>query len=228
VNGGRCLVAPLALLAAAACAAPSPGASRPSAAGVPAAQRFHPDMSQPFLFKTSCEGASVPVRQMIAWVGRPAAGRAAAVVRVLRIGPPRWNTVTGARPATSEAAAMIERGVDGPDHGPRIYTPLELGVVRIIAGLSPPRQITAFARAGRIAGDEVSGCTFSLATDGRLRIREERSLVEIGASYLVIFGNEMLTERSSGPLGAPVIDDLFEIRSGMVVGPNGVPEPLPH
>ena len=163
------------------------------------------------------------MRDVLSWVGRPHGARAAAVTKVLQIGQARWNTPDGGRPGPDEAAAMTD-----PVHGrkPWIYTPLEVEVVRILKG-SVTQRMTVFAAAGRIGKDATGGCTFTLR-DNRLAIREGPEKVEVGGTYVSIFGNEMLSGAEIGPLRMPVVDQLFSVHYDSVTGFDGKPEPLPY
>lgn len=194
---------------------------RPSVAALRPSDRYHPDMSQMYGLGNHCDGTYVPITQILSWVGRPAAGRVAAVTRVVAIGPPRWNTPSGKRPTQSEADAMV----DGRDDIPRIFTPVTLEIDRVYAGSASAKRIVGFAESGTIGRDEVSSCSFG--SPSRLQLRESDLIVTVGESYLAILGNEMLTGRATGPLAQPVINDLYLIRGEKVVGLNGTLEPLP-
>jgi hypothetical protein len=193
----------------------------PAPMAVPASDRYHPDMSKMYGLRNSCEGLYAPMSQIVSWVGTPANGRVAALVRVIEMGAPRWNTRDGRRPTQAEADAMVNDRNDMP----RIFRPLTLAVDRVLAGEPLSGRIVGFAEGGKIGKDEMNSCGFGSPV--RFQIRETNIIVTVGESYLAILGNEMLTGRATGPLHEPVINDLYLIREGKVVGLNGTLEPLP-
>jgi len=213
-----------ALLATAACSG-SGGRAREAhhrlAAPGPASPPSPPDMSEAYRHSSTCDVLYEPVRRIIGWVGRPAGGRAAALVRILAIGKPRWNTPDGVRPTQTEADAMVAERDDGPS----IFRPVTLSIERVLSGSASAGTIVALAESGTIGRDEVSSCAFG--SPARLTIREGPAVATVGQRYVAILGNEPLTGRTDGPLDMPVIDDLFVVRGNRVVGLNEISEPLP-
>jgi hypothetical protein len=189
--------------------------------------RFHPDFSKPYGLIEHCDLQAIPptIRQEIGFVGgeNPLGGRAAALVRVVSIGQPRWNTPDSRRPSQSRANAMMDYGYDG-QLTPGIYTPVTLQVQRVYKGAVRSR-IVAFAEGGTIGNDSVVSCSFHSARG--LRIRETRFVVTVAESYLAILGNELTTGRRRGPLAAPILLNLFVARGSMAIGLGGSLEPLP-
>ena len=204
------------LLAMAGCASTASGHVTPKASAEPMAPAYHA--------ATFCDRlGDDPVRVVVSGVGKTAgSGRAAALVRVLRIDRPRWNTPNGARPTKAQADAMTNPIAD--TH-PWIYTPLEVRIVKVFKGVLPSRMLI-YAGAGAIGQDSTSGCTFTLSRRALL-IREGPEQVQVGEQYVAVLGGEMVTRALDGPIRMPVIDHFFAVHYGAVIGFSGKPEPLP-
>jgi hypothetical protein len=194
------------------------------AAGKAGGGRFHPDMSRPLGHGGYCD-PSYPlptVRQLVGTVGKNIGNaRTALLVRVVRMGAPRWNTPDGHRPTQAQADAMVDR----LDITPSIYTPLTLSILRLYAGVSVSGELAAFAETGRIGLDEDFSCGFG--SPHTLQIRDGPAVVAVGATYVAFLAKELVTGRNEGALSMPVIDNLFAVQGDRVLGLDGHLEPLP-
>ena len=182
------------------------------------------DMSKPLRTTAFCDLAAPPpsIEDEVGFVGglNSADGRAAAIVEVLAIGKPRWDTPDGHRPTQAQADAEIDRS--NGNRVTSIYTPIEVNVVRVYKGVLPKR-LTLYAEGGSLGNDAVTSCSFGPG----LRIRESSARVGRGRQYLAILGNELVSDRSDGPVTHPVIVNFFEVHGTMAVGFDGRLQPLP-
>jgi hypothetical protein len=108
---------------------------------------------------------------------------------------------------------------------PAIVTPVRLRVSRAYTGGVGVREITAFAEAGRIGKDETTSCGFP--NSRRLSIRNSGTILEVGKVYVVLLDHELGSNRKTGEIQEPMIEDMFVVYGDAVIGLSGKAEPLP-
>ena len=111
------------------------------------------------------------------------------------------------------------------DRSPLIYTPLYVQVDRVLRGALSPGTMTIYAAAGIIGKDRTGGCRFTIK-GGKLVLREGPESVQVGATYIGVLGDEMVTQASTVGLRQPIIDELFSVHGDFVTGYDGKPEPM--
>ena len=194
-------------------ASPTPSVAR-------LADRYYPDMSKAYRVNNFCDfPPGETVRSSLAFVGQRAAPRAAAQVRILAVGGPRWNTFDGRRPSQYQSDSIITRW----NVAPGIYRPVRLEVLKVYAGSVPLGRLTAFANTGTIGEDQESSCAFGSPTT--LQIRDGPAVAKIGNRYVAFLGAELVP--GSGGFHQPTIADLIVITGNRVIGYSNKLEDFP-
>jgi len=91
--------------------------------------------------------------------------RATAIVRILAIGAPRWNTPTGRVPTQAEVDAMVETY----DVQPSIFRPVTVQIEHVYAGPVSTGRRVVYAETGTIGNVRISSCAFGSATTMQIR-----------------------------------------------------------
>ncbi|MFN2591248.1 MAG: hypothetical protein ABR532_00215 [Candidatus Dormibacteria bacterium] len=187
---------------------------------------LHVDMSRNVGGVSYCDDPAPPpsIAFLVDHVGQAPAGRysrGAALVRIVAILAPRWDTPDGSRPNQDVSNAMaVPVGV---------VTPIKLSVTQKYGGSLGGATLTAFAPSGQVMSKEFGterfmGCAFPAPSGLPLRAGGH---AQVGGDYVALFGPEVLTGRAGGTIDQPLLDDLFEVDGQEARGPDG-PEPLPR
>jgi hypothetical protein len=175
----------------------------------------HWDMSQPIQIRVECDTASnlPPLRYFLRHTGVTASDpqqtdRAAAIVTVISVGTPRWNTADGQRPTQAYIDAL-QHPTPSPDGTwpvtPNIVRSYTLQLIRAVRGILSGSTVVGYLNGGSVGKDSIvwSGCQTAAE-------RIEHAPPAVGHTYLVLYGPE-LTSAGLGakPVQQPMIDDLI-------------------
>jgi hypothetical protein len=190
-----------------------PGGMPSGPSGPPRYDRW--DMSQPIQTRVECDPASnlPPLRYFLQHTGVTTddpqqTDRAAAIVKVIAVGPNRWNTADGRRPTQAYIDAL-QHPTPAPDGTwpvtPNIVRSYTLQLIRAVRGTVSGSTVVGFLNGGSVGKDSIiwSGCQTAAE-------RIEHAAPAVGHSYLVLYGPE-LTSPGLGakPVQQPMIDDLI-------------------
>jgi len=139
--------------------------------------------------------------------------RAAAMVTVMAIRTPLWNSPDGHRWTQAEIDA-------GTAVNPMVYTPYVLRVERLLSsagGVAVGQSVTGYVRGGRTSfGDVMSSCI------GQPTVKDPQP----GWTAVVIFGSEEDRPTSQGALAKPTITEFDIVKNGAAQTLRGA-EPIP-
>ena len=184
------------------------------------AHAWYYDMSHEVQQSSSCDfvqGNLPPLSKQLLHVGDGKGERAAALVRLVSYGRPRWNTPSGSRPTQRQTETMV---VD-----PGIYTPVRMRIERVLAGSLEGSTAVGYVRAGEIGLDKFSYCVFTNSKPP-FTLWDEHTPAVIGGRYLVFFGPELTSGSKSGPLRRPQIVAFLIVRGNLFFQEGQPPRPL--
>ena len=181
----------------------------------PPSQRYHYDMANFGATVSTCDyRRNETVRHLVEGIST---SRSAVRARILSVGAPRWNSLSGKKPTQAEADAIVDGPLEyGAPAAPSIYRPVTVKVEKVYSGTTSVGTMTVYAESGRIGKDYVTSCAFGSAD--RLVIRDGPLDATVGESYVFILEHRLI---------GTTINTLFLIQGPLVVGLTGKLEPLP-